>query len=201
MFITFDGIDGAGKSTQIAKFVEYLTDRRVDFVTCRDPGTTAAGEAIRELILHRQEIDVAMPTEMLLYMAARAQLMEEIVWQSLRNGQTVVCDRFVLASLVYQGHGGELPPEQIQLIGNIVTQETKPDFTILLDIPVAIAQKRIGASKDRLESRSTDYFEKVRQGFLNEVANSCHAYVVIDATQTAEEMHTQIIHAYEALEN
>jgi dTMP kinase len=195
MFITFDGIDGGGKSTQIELLSEYLSGLGHSIDLIRDPGTTAAGEAIREIILNRTEIDIDPITEMLLYQAARAQLVRERIEPSLQAHRTVISDRFLLANLVYQGSGGGVPIDQIWAAGAIATAGRKPDFTVLLDLPVEVAQSRLGGVKDRLERRSLEYFERVRQGFLENVTQTCSHFLVVDAEETPEAIHASIVAA------
>ena len=133
-FIVLEGIDGSGKSSQVAPLVEWLRGRGHDVVACRDPGATPAGDAIRQILLHRQEIPLGPTTEMLLYMAARAQLVSAVIAPALERGAWVVSDRYLPANIVYQGHAGALDPEIIRSVGGIATGGIAPDLVLLLDL-------------------------------------------------------------------
>ena len=167
-FLSFDGIDGTGKSTQLGLFAQWLRERGKDVVECRDPGSTGLGEALRRILLGNEVAKIHMRSEMLLYMAARAQLVEEVIRPALKAGKVVVSDRFVLANVVYQAYAGGLDIEETWKVGRIATDNVEPDMTFLLDMEVAAATARLGDDADRLEQRSQDYFEQVRAGFLSE---------------------------------
>jgi len=186
MFVSFDGIDGAGKSTQIARLAEWLRSRGRSVVLCRDPGTTALGEVIRELLLGDHEHRRDCRAEMFLYMAARAQLVDEVIVPALVEGQDVVVDRFLLANVVYQGHAGHLAPETIWKIGETATGGKAPDVTFVLDLPVEEMVRRMDRPLDRMERRGTEFLERVRQGYLTEARQRPEQIVVIDATQPVE---------------
>lgn len=180
MFFAFDGIDGSGKSTQIAQFVAWLKDQGHRVRQVRDPGTTAAGEAIREILLGAS-FRIDFRAEMLMYMACRAQLVDEEIRPALDRGEFVVSDRFLLATVVYQGVAGNLDPDDIWQVGRIATHDLLPDVTFVLDMDVATAQRRLGDQKDRIESRGKEYFEQVRRGFREQAERFPDAYAVIDA--------------------
>src|SRR5690554_5277317 len=144
MFFSFDGMDGAGKSTQTDLFATWLRERGHDLVFCRDPGSTSCGEAIRGLLLDHPEMAIQPRAEMLLYMAARAQLVEEVIRPALDAGKTVLSDRFLLANLAYQGYAGGLDLESVRAVGQICTGGLMPDLTIVLDLPPAVAYARLG---------------------------------------------------------
>jgi len=166
VFISFDGVDGAGKSTQIELLGKWLTERGDEIVTCRDPGSTELGERLRELLLNHHDWAISMRAEMLIYMAARAQLVDQIIEPALAAGKSVICDRFLLANVVYQGHAGGLDVNQLWDVGRIAVGNAFPDLTILLDIDVGVACQRRTGRPDRLESRGTAYQQRVRDGFL-----------------------------------
>ena len=192
MFFVFDGVDGAGKSTQLDMFVQWLEQQGHDVVTCKDPGSTPLGERIREVLLGKHEIPISMRAEMMLFTAARTQLIQEIVKPALAAQKTVVLDRYVFSTVVYQGHAGNLDPEEIWNINRIATQNVFPDVTFILDVPVEVATKRLGDSLDRMESRGNEYFEKVRQGFIDEAKRWPDGVDLIDATKSPEEIQTEI---------
>jgi dTMP kinase len=192
LFISFDGIDGCGKSTQLAKFADHLTNQGHDVICYRDPGTTKLGETVRDILLHREEIPLAMTTEMLLYMSARAQLVAEQIKPAVESGKTVLCDRYLLANVVYQGHGGNVAPESIWQVGRIATDNLQPDMTFIFDLDPTIAMARVGAAHDRLEKRGLAYFQRIRAGYLTECSRLPH-HAIIDATASIDEVHNQVI--------
>jgi len=180
-FIVLDGIDGAGKSSQVAALVEWLTARGLLVTTCRDPGSTAAGDAIRAILLDRHEIRLDPTSEMLLYMAARAQLVAEVIEPALARGEWVLSDRYLLANIVYQGHAGGLDPEAIRRVGAVATGGREPDLVLLLDVDLATAAGRISRPLDRLESRGDEFRARLRAGYLKEAARTPERIAVIDA--------------------
>jgi len=182
MFFSFDGIDGVGKTTQIEQFCEWLKGRGQEVTLCRDPGTTALGEQLREIVLNSDEqLAISARSEMLIYMAARAQLVEEIIKPAVAAGKTVVSDRFLLANIVYQGYAGGLEIEAVRAVGKIATDGISPDCTFLLDMDPAAALARMGSELDRVESRGGEYRRELRKGFLAEAEVMCSSVHVVDA--------------------
>ena len=193
MFISFDGIDGVGKSTQIRLFSEWLNDRGQPYVICRDPGSTPLGERIREILLHSDvNTPIGRRSEMLLYMAARAQLVDEVIQPALESGKVVVADRFLLANLVYQGHAGGLDVELIRRVGTIAIDGIQPDCTFLLDMSPEAAHRRLARSLDRMEKLGEDYRGRLRDGFLAEAARSDKTIRVINADRSVEVIQSEI---------
>ena len=192
MFFSFDGIDGVGKSTQISLFCSWLREQGHDVVTCRDPGTTPLGESIRSLLLAHDSAEIDRRTEMMLYMAARSQLVEEFIRPALEKGQTVVSDRFLLANVAYQGHGGKLDVETVWSVGHVTTGGLMPELTFLLDMDVVAASNRISGTKDRMESHGLEFWQRVRSGFLTEAAKNPESIVVIDAGRQIRDIQTDI---------
>lgn len=195
IFFSLDGIDGAGKSTQLAEFCDWLRSQGRDVVTCRDPGSTKLGESIRTLLLDRHDLAIHRRSEMLLYMAARAQLVEELIRPALERGAVVVSDRFLLANVVYQAHAGGLSVEQTWEVGNIAAGGLLPDLTVVLDLDVETACARLDRQRnhrDRMESQGLQFLERVRQGFLAEAQRMPHRIVVVDASRSADEVQWQI---------
>jgi dTMP kinase len=180
-FIVLEGIDGSGKSSQVAPLAEWLRGRGHTVVACRDPGATPAGDAIRQILLHRQEIPLAPTTEMLLYMAARAQLVAEVIAPALARGAWVVSDRYLPANIVYQGHAGDLDAEIIRGVGGVATGGVTPDLVLLLDLDPTTAARRIDRPLDRLESRGDDFRRRLREGYLREAAAAPTRFDIIDA--------------------
>jgi dTMP kinase len=186
MFFSIDGGDGTGKSTQIDLFCRWLRQQGYAVVTCRDPGSTPLGEAIRDLLLHRHDLDIARQSEMLLYMAARAQLVAEIVQPALQTGKIVVADRYLLANVVYQGYGGGLDVQTLWEIGRVATGGLLPNLTIVLDLPADMAATRIHRNPDRMEMQGLEFHARVREGFLTEARRHSGQIVVIDASRPIE---------------
>jgi dTMP kinase len=200
MFFSFDGIDGTGKTTQIERFSQWLLRQGgKEVIVCRDPGGTELGEAIRELLLDRHELQISPMAEMLLYMAARAQLVEQVIKPALADGKIVVSDRFLLANVVYQGHAGGLDVDRLWELGAFITQGIEPDLTFLLDMPAAPAQSRIDRELDRMERRGDDYRERLRAGFLVEAARRPDRIIVIDASRSIDEVHGHVRAAAEPM--
>ena len=192
MFISFDGVDGVGKSTQAAQFVEWLQEQGHQVLRCRDPGSTELGERLRTLVLKDTEISIDARSEMLLYMAARAQLVSEVIQPALASGQVVVSDRFLLANVVYQGHAAGLEPREIWDVGVVATGGLEPDLTVVLDMPLEKAVGRIGRQLDRIEARGVEFLEKVRQGFLREAEQAPDRIVVVNADQEIPQVQDDI---------
>lgn len=183
MFLSLDGVDGVGKSTQLKLLADWLIERGVAVVTCRDPGSTPLGEAIREILLRGDSVPIHRRSEMLLYMAARSQLVEEIIRPSLAAGKTVLADRYLLANLVYQGYAGGLDLEQLRRVGEVAIGGVSPHRTILLDMPAEAASERLQRSLDRIEAQGIDYLRRVREGYLAEARRRPREIVIIDAAR------------------
>jgi dTMP kinase len=166
VFLVLDGPDGGGKSTQAARLASWLRDAGRDVVTCRDPGGTALGERVREILLAHDTVPISLRTEMLLYMASRAQLVEEVIAPALAAGRVVVSDRYLLANIVYQGSAGGLMEEEIALVGMVATGGLLPDLTLILDVAPHVASARVSRPRDRIEDRPLFYHERVRAGYL-----------------------------------
>ena len=191
-FLSLDGIDGCGKSTQCRLLADWLRGRGYKVTTCRDPGGTALGDQLRTLLL-----DSATPrtpeAETLLFMASRAQLVAEVIRPALDRGEVVVSDRYLLSTVAYQGHGKGLDPFAIWQVGGFGCHGFRPDLTLVLDLPVEVAFARLNRPSDRMESLGEEFFEKVRQGFLDEARIFRDHIRVIDANQPGEVVHAQII--------
>lgn len=192
MFFVFEGIDGAGKSTQLASFVRWLQSRGHDVVTCNDPGSTELGEQLRNLLLGAHETPIHMRTEMMMFTTARTQLVEEIIKPALSKNSTVVLDRYVLSTVVYQGYAGGLNPDDLLTVNQIATDGVRPDATFIIDLDVKLAMTRLGKSLDRMESRGFDYLQRVREGFLREADRWPDGVEVIDGGRQPEEVQLEI---------
>jgi dTMP kinase len=192
MFISLDGLDGAGKSTQVALLRDWLIGLGRDVVTCRDPGTTAVGEAVRQVLLDHRHAGMSRRAEMLLYMAARAQLVEEVIRPALAAGKTVVSDRYLLANVVYQGHAGGLDVPALWEIGELATGGLMPDLTIVLDLAPEAAAARLNRTRDRMETQGDDFIRRLRDGFLAEAARDPQHLVVVNAARPVDVVQAEI---------
>lgn len=186
VFVSLDGLDGTGKSTQCRLLVDWLAGQEVPVTACTDPGGTALGLELRQLLLHRREHRMAVAAEALLFMASRAQLVEEVIRPALARGEVVVSDRFTLANVVYQGHAGGVPPEELWAAGRVATGGLEPDLTLVFDLPVEAALARRGRDADRMEERGAEYHHRVRTGFTFEAGMRPDRYRLVDATPPAD---------------
>jgi dTMP kinase len=191
-FIAFDGGEGCGKTTQIARLRDRLQAAGLRVLLVRDPGTTRLGEQIRALLLNPDHNEMAMRCEMLLYMAARAQMMAEVIRPALDDGQIVLTDRFVSSTLSYQLGGDGLTADDIRATARIALRGRLPDLTLILDMPPDLAIARVKRAKDRIEQRPLDYHRQVRENFLAQARTHPDAYQVIDASQTQDEVERQV---------
>ena len=190
-FVVIDGPDGAGKSTQIALLYDYLSAAGAKVVLAVDPGATAVGRKIREILLDHASGPISPLCETMLFMASRAQLMAEIVAPALAAGQVVVCDRFVSSTVAYQGAAG-VDEGAIRSVADVAIGGRWPDLTIILDVAVSLTRQRLGGRADRIEARGDDYFARVREGFLGQAARSPERFAVVDAAASAERVQEQM---------
>lgn len=191
VFITFEGFEGSGKSTQIKLLKDYLKKNKYPVLVLREPGSTRVSEAIRRIILDKNNGFISDKTELLFYLAARAQLVEEKIVPALRNGVIVLCDRFQDATVAYQGYGLGLDRKFINQLGAFVTGGLTADLTVLLDIDVREGLRRAGKNKDRIEQRSFDYHLRVRKGYLK-IAQSSPRRVKVVKVKDIQETHQEI---------
>lgn len=201
LFITFEGGDGSGKTTQIQQLSNYLSDVGYRVCTTREPGGTAIGAQLREIVLHSRE-NIAARTEALLYAADRAQHIAELVRPALEQGQIVLQDRYIDSSLAYQGAGRVLEVEEIREISAWATEDLTPDLTFVFDLSPELSQQRRSGQKrqfDRLESEAAQFHERVRQGFLTLAASGAPRYRVIDASQSIEKVSAEVISQIELI--
>jgi len=196
MFFSFDGIDGVGKTTQMEQFVEWLRQAGRRVTTCRDPGSTELGERLRGILLDKSDTPIGRRAEMLLYMASRAQLVDQLIRPALDAGQIVVSDRFLLANVVYQGHAGGLAVEDLWRVGQVAVDGVQPARIFLLDMDVPAAARRMNREPDRMESQGLEYMQKVRDGYLAEAARRSEI-AVIDAGRDIAAVQADIRRAAE----
>jgi len=192
-FITFEGSEGSGKSTQIDLAKQYLESKGKDVLYVREPGGVKISEAIRKILLDPATKDMSDECETLLYMAARAQLVEEIIIPALNCGKVIVCDRFLDSTVAYQGYGNGVDIEKIKKIGKFVTQGFEPDLTFLFDLDVNDGFARINRPKDRIEQRSIDYHNRVRKGYLEIAGNAPDRIKLIDACKSKDEIQSIVV--------
>ena len=192
-FITLDGIDGSGKTTQLNVIRDWFAARQMPVVFTREPGGTPLGEKLRELLLDPQT-RVSLRTETLLMFAARRQHLEDVVLPALAQGIHVVSDRFTDATFAYQGGGRGLPTAEVEVLENWVQGSLRPDLTILLDVPLEVSVARIEGSrnKDRFEREDSDFFARVRAAYLQRAAQSPQRYEIINSHRDKAEVKQDI---------
>jgi dTMP kinase len=191
LFLVLDGVDGAGKSTQIRLLDSWLREQGHAVVALRDPGGTELGEKIRSILLDPAST-ISMNAETLLYLASRAQLVNELIAPALQRGDVVVCDRFELSTIVYQGTAGGVDPEAIRRACELTRGDCVPDWTGILDLDPSIAAARDDRDRDRIERRGIDYFRLVRDGFKKEAARSSSSISLIDANSSVDALQEAI---------
>jgi dTMP kinase len=193
VFITFEGLDGAGKGTQLQLLLEYLTEKGVDFVFTREPGGTELAERIRELVLSPANAGMSIISEAFLFAAARTDHVNRVVRPALEAGRNVICDRYIDSSLVYQGYAGGLPVDFVAQINEMATGGVKPHRTVMLDLPRSVARDRISAEgADRIEQKDDWYHQQVRDGYLELAKAEPRRIKVVDASGTVEAVQAQI---------
>ena len=189
MFITFEGIDGCGKSTQIKLLSEYLTAKGIENILIREPGGTPFSEKLRQILLSSKD-DINIISEMMLFEAARADLTEKVIKPALDKGIYVLCDRFYDSTTAYQGYGRGLPVEELEQLHLIATSNLKPDKTIFLDISLELAKKRSGMKNpDRMEKAGDEFFKRVIHGFREIAKNNTGRVSKIDASGNIQITH------------
>lgn len=194
LFITVEGGEGVGKSTNMAFLEQHLTELGIDLVVTREPGGTRLGEDVRELLLKPRAEAVAPSAELLLIFAARAQHIAEVIEPALAQGRWVLCDRFTDATYAYQGGGRQLPAAIIRELEQLVQADLRPDYTLLLDAPVDVGMSRARdrGELDRFEQEQTAFFERVRSTYLQLAGEGSGRYRVIDASRSLAEVEMQL---------
>jgi dTMP kinase len=192
-FITLDGIDGAGKSTNLAVMKAWFEKHKLPVLFTREPGGTPAGEALREILLN-PATQVSLRTETLLMFAARQQHLETVILPALKNGTHVVSDRFTDATFAYQGGGRGVPLQDIATLEHWVQGDFRPDLTLLLDVPLEVSMARINQTreKDRFEQEEAEFFNRVREVYLRRANEQPERYAVIDSSQSLDAVKNQI---------
>ena len=200
-FVVFDGPDGSGKSTQFRRFSDWAAAQGVRVTEVREPGGTPIGEQIRAILLDPRNKAMNVRCEMLLYMASRAQLLEERIRPALAEGHLVLADRFVSSTLAYQGTAGGLGRDEIMEVARVAVGELWPDEIVIFDVDVETAWKRMAAGRansapDRMELKSDAFHERVRQGYLLQCREDPARYVAIDARHDPETVFARLIEAF-----
>ncbi|TVS07862.1 MAG: dTMP kinase [Phycisphaerales bacterium] len=192
-FIVFDGPDGSGKTTQLKRFVAACRDADAMVEELREPGGTAIGERIRDLLLSHGEEDIDPVCEMLLYMASRAQLVACRIEPLLEQGFLVVADRFVSSTLAYQGAAGGVPEEHIYQVAEIVCDKIRPDLVVLFDVDEVTAGRRLSPLLDRMEAKGRAFHARVRKGYLDQAQRDPDRHLVIDASQPPDKVFEDLM--------
>lgn len=197
ILITFEGAEGSGKTTQIQLLSRSLRQQGIDVVTTREPGGTRIGNAIRNLLLDLTHTEISPRTETLLFQAARAQLVDEVILPALAEGRVVLCDRYADSTLAYQGYGRGQPLDALRRLGAYATRELIPSLTIYLDIDVKIglARKRAGAAEEwnRIENLEVEFHQRVRAGYMALAEADRERWLVVDAAQSSAVVHEMIL--------
>lgn len=192
LFITFEGPDGCGKTTQIKLLAEYFEKNGKEVVLTREPGGKGLGEKVREILLN-YDGEVSDRCESFLFLADRAQNIDIIVNPAVKQGKIVLCDRHIDSTVAYQGYGRGLDIERINMLNNLATNGKKPDLTFVFDVDVETSMKRVGKEKDRMESAGVEFHNRVRQGYLELAKQEPQRIKVIDATKSIEEIHKKVV--------
>ncbi len=192
MFITFEGVEGSGKSTQAEKLSTYLQEQGYRVVLTREPGGTALSDKIRDMLLDPQNKDMTDRTEVLLYMASRAQHTKQFIMPNINKGNIVICDRYIDSSVAYQGWARNIGVENIHWLNIFSTRNIKPDITFIIDLDPEIGLQRVGKDKDRIESESLVFHKRVREGYLQIFENNPERVKLINGNQDIEEIFEKI---------
>ncbi len=190
-FVTFEGIDGCGKTTQAVLTYQYLSGHDHQVKLLREPGSTRTAERIRKILLDRR-LTIEPATELLLYEAARAEITAREIVPFLARGNVILCDRFYDSTTAYQGYGRRLDIRMVRSLHRVAVGSLKPDLTLLLDIDPTVALSRLGNQRDRLEAQSPAFFDRVRRGFLEIARKERRRVKVIDASQSVEDIFSDI---------
>ena len=196
MFITFEGPDGSGKTTQIRKLIQVLQEKGLDIVHTREPGGTDIGDQIRSVIMNMKNKSMHPRAEILLFCASRAQLVEELIRPSLAEGKLVLCDRYADSTMAYQGYGHGLDRDALSQLLNFATGGLKPDLTLLFDISAEAGLRRRLANHDewnRMDDYALQFHERVRSGYLAMAAAEPERWAVINADRNRDEIHEEVV--------
>lgn len=199
-FITFEGADGCGKTTQLELAQNYLKEQGVEFIATREPGGSELGRELRQILLHYPG-KVANECETFLYLADRAQHVETVIKPALKAGKAVLCDRYTDSTIAYQGYGRGIELKRINYLNDIATAGLKPDLTLVFDVDSEVAQTRLGGEKDRLEAEGLEFHKLVRQGYLEIATKESGRVKVVDANLGIDEVFKQTVTLLKTLLN
>jgi dTMP kinase len=199
VFVTFEGIEGSGKSTQSELLLAGLLERRIPAKAVHEPGGTKIGQSIRDVLLDPENADMTSETELLLYEASRAQLVRAVILPALRSGRVVVCDRYADSTIAYQSFGRGISRERVQDANQVATAGLTPRLTVLLDVAPEVGLARVGGSPDRIESEPLDFHERVRDGFLSLATECPERFLVLDGTRPSEALASAVLERVLAL--
>ena len=196
LFITLEGPDGGGKSSQAQGLAEYLRAENIEVLLTREPGGSPIGDQIRNVIMELENTDMDARTEFLLFSASRAQHIAEVIRPNLENGLTVISDRFFDSSLAYQGYGQRLPLDTLKAITNFATSGLTPDLTLLLDLPVeeGLRRREADGNWNRMDAYDIDFHRRVRRGYLELAAESPERWVIFNAEQSFDALQDEVRH-------
>jgi len=192
LFITFEGADGCGKTTQLKLLKEYLESNGYDVLVTREPGGKGLGEKVREILLNFDG-EVSNRCESFLFLADRAQNIDIIVNPAIEQGKIVLCDRHTDSTVAYQGYGRGLNIDEINMLNNLATNGKKPDLTLVFDVDIETSMKRVGTEKDRMESSGDEFFNRVRNGYIELSKQEPERIKLIDSTQSIEDVHKKVL--------
>ena len=192
LFITFEGVDGCGKTTQIKLLREYFEKQGKTVLLTREPGAKGLGVKLREILLN-YDGDVSANCESFLFLADRAQHIDTIIKPAVERGEIVLCDRHTDSTVAYQGYGRGVDLEQINMLNNIATSGVKPDLTFIFDIDVDTSMSRVGKEKDRMESAGIEFFKRVREGYIAISKQEPERVKLLNGTDKIEDIHSQIL--------
>ncbi len=192
LFITFEGVDGCGKTTQINLLKDYYEKQGRTVLLTREPGAKGLGVKLREILLN-YDGEVSPNCESFLFLADRAQHIDTIIKPAVERGEIVLCDRHTDSTVAYQGYGRGVDLDRINMLNNIATSGMKPDLTLIFDIDTDTSMARVGKEKDRMESAGIEFFKKVRNGYLDIAKNEPQRVKLLDGNKSIEEIHNQVL--------
>jgi dTMP kinase len=194
MFISFEGSEGCGKTTQVALLTDFLKSRGYDVLTTREPGGTHIGDQIRDVLLKRENVDMQARTEILLFQASRAQLVQQVIVPHLENGGVVICDRYADSTVAYQGYGYGVDLDQLKAIIHFATNGLKPDLTFLMDVDIrqGLLRRTEDGDINRLDAYDLDFYERVWGGYLQMAQAEPERWMIVDANRKPEQIQEEI---------
>jgi len=201
LFITFEGIEGSGKTTQIARTGDYLDNKKIPYIVTEEPGGTGLGSELRQILLDKTSLNIAEKAELLLFAADRAQHIEEVIHPAMKEGKVVLCDRFSDATIAYQGFGRGVDVDFIRRVNDFSSQSLKPDLTLLFDVPVSTGLERIkdrisptgkASLEDRFEREKAEFHRKIREGYLSLLHDEPDRIRLIDGSRDVGDVAKEV---------